>query len=683
MNPEMRQFIHEARFCLASVQRAAEFLPAEDAALDALLTEAAGENNPKLYLHVVVAALLRERRVEAKQLTKGIGLLGLPIWVGHMMLKAQGDVPEPVLATFEESLLMYHTEAGALLAMEDWCREHRQGQLPDKLMLYARKVARAELPSEATIYLTTLALRTKDAALQTILREKKPRIKPEKWQEIEELALKAGEEFLKVCRGPTERLIGERATNQLASGVTMRRAVAKVGRNDPCPCGSGRKYKHCCLEKDDERLHHSSDVAGVTAEELLADPNAHLTEERLYRMHPFEMAKLDPLKVPAELWKTYFMKLGALNGFDQAMEAMQSIGWSEAMEEHWDNVILFATHAGRKDVIERMMEMRKKMTGEEDVAVHLGTMLALEEANPTRVLQVMDETAREVLQDENPEHLKHMADGLLWSRNRALGILVARGVIPLLPSEEAVKLLDRILEARDVLNLPPDDPISGIVDERYAEHEEDNAKLREARQSLDTKAEEARELKEKLDGLQAEIVRRERKQAADAEENAPMKELRRKLEEMKSALNERQRERNQLRRDLQKARDTLESLRQTPATSPEEEAEAERHEESLLLPQDAPEVHPVRLADYPKGFLQTLSAFPRHVARAAVVMIGRLAAGEPAAFVGALRLKATPKVMRQRIGINYRLLFRLWPERLEVVDLINRKDLDRRLKTLV
>lgn len=23
---------------------------------------------------------------------------------------------------------------------------------------------------------------------------------------------------------------------------------AKPGRNDPCPCGSGRKYKHCCLQ---------------------------------------------------------------------------------------------------------------------------------------------------------------------------------------------------------------------------------------------------------------------------------------------------------------------------------------------------------------------------------------------------------------------------------------------------
>jgi len=26
--------------------------------------------------------------------------------------------------------------------------------------------------------------------------------------------------------------------------------VPKTGRNDPCPCGSGKKYKHCCLEKD-------------------------------------------------------------------------------------------------------------------------------------------------------------------------------------------------------------------------------------------------------------------------------------------------------------------------------------------------------------------------------------------------------------------------------------------------
>jgi preprotein translocase subunit SecA len=27
--------------------------------------------------------------------------------------------------------------------------------------------------------------------------------------------------------------------------VTVVRSSPKVGRNDPCPCGSGKKYKHC------------------------------------------------------------------------------------------------------------------------------------------------------------------------------------------------------------------------------------------------------------------------------------------------------------------------------------------------------------------------------------------------------------------------------------------------------
>ena len=32
----------------------------------------------------------------------------------------------------------------------------------------------------------------------------------------------------------------------LPAGKTVRLNVPKVGRNDPCPCGSGKKYKHCC-----------------------------------------------------------------------------------------------------------------------------------------------------------------------------------------------------------------------------------------------------------------------------------------------------------------------------------------------------------------------------------------------------------------------------------------------------
>ena len=30
----------------------------------------------------------------------------------------------------------------------------------------------------------------------------------------------------------------------------VNRASRKIGRNDPCPCGSGKKYKNCCMLKD-------------------------------------------------------------------------------------------------------------------------------------------------------------------------------------------------------------------------------------------------------------------------------------------------------------------------------------------------------------------------------------------------------------------------------------------------
>lgn len=37
-----------------------------------------------------------------------------------------------------------------------------------------------------------------------------------------------------------------RALARASSPMPQRKAAPKVGRNEPCPCGSGRKYKHCC-----------------------------------------------------------------------------------------------------------------------------------------------------------------------------------------------------------------------------------------------------------------------------------------------------------------------------------------------------------------------------------------------------------------------------------------------------
>ena len=40
------------------------------------------------------------------------------------------------------------------------------------------------------------------------------------------------------------------ATQTVVKKQPVRNAAKKVGPNDPCPCGSGKKYKKCCMQKD-------------------------------------------------------------------------------------------------------------------------------------------------------------------------------------------------------------------------------------------------------------------------------------------------------------------------------------------------------------------------------------------------------------------------------------------------
>ncbi len=48
-------------------------------------------------------------------------------------------------------------------------------------------------------------------------------------------------------------------------------ASARPGRNEPCHCGSGRKYKHCCLEKDNAE-------AGAARVKAATESAAHASE---------------------------------------------------------------------------------------------------------------------------------------------------------------------------------------------------------------------------------------------------------------------------------------------------------------------------------------------------------------------------------------------------------------------
>jgi uncharacterized protein YecA (UPF0149 family) len=42
----------------------------------------------------------------------------------------------------------------------------------------------------------------------------------------------------------TKRLLARKPSSLPMPGSTR---PNRIGRNDPCPCGSGKKFKHCCM----------------------------------------------------------------------------------------------------------------------------------------------------------------------------------------------------------------------------------------------------------------------------------------------------------------------------------------------------------------------------------------------------------------------------------------------------
>jgi len=65
-------------------------------------------------------------------------------------------------------------------------------------------------------------------------------------QRLEDVA--AGKAFLLAKAAELASRFGD-PKGLLLPAETVQRSARKVGRNDPCPCGSGQKYKRCCLDK--------------------------------------------------------------------------------------------------------------------------------------------------------------------------------------------------------------------------------------------------------------------------------------------------------------------------------------------------------------------------------------------------------------------------------------------------
>lgn len=69
--------------------------------------------------------------------------------------------------------------------------------------------------------------------------------------------------------------------------------AATPGRNEPCPCGSGKKYKQCCLAKD-EAAAREARARAAEAEAKAVPPDPAAEDEKADKGDKAESARLPP-----------------------------------------------------------------------------------------------------------------------------------------------------------------------------------------------------------------------------------------------------------------------------------------------------------------------------------------------------------------------------------------------------
>jgi tetratricopeptide (TPR) repeat protein len=134
--------------------------------------------------------------------------------------------------------------------------------------------------------------------------------------------------------------------------------MAKTGRNDPCHCGSGKKYKRCCLQKDEVAASalaqaeataaHSRREVLLDALEAQLDPYDGLDEASNAVVDLVHAGKLDEAEAAAKDLLVRFPEVH--DGHDRLGMVAEARGDKKLAAAHYRKVVEFARqHADRYD----------------------------------------------------------------------------------------------------------------------------------------------------------------------------------------------------------------------------------------------------------------------------------------------------------------------------------------------
>ena len=487
----------------------------------------------------------------------------------------------------------------------------------------------------------------------------------------------------------------------IGDGRTVRRPVPKLGRNAPCHCGSGKKYKKCCYEKDRELMRDASPYEGVTMTQVRSTPNLVAGTEIIDEMRAYELKKLDLAVLnPDQLFSAYGRaKIFGLRelALNFLMEFEDRLGGQNFDAVHYDyeDLLYNVIDAGEAKLAEKILSHIPKKTLREPGLLKMNLNILKHRHR----FEGLEEYIRKSLTGDS---VKLWDDPILrmghFFENTfpALSIVFCRASISGNPENvfDNEMLLDVMRNARTEIGLEPwGDPIEEYLEwtlnRQQSDFQEESKnqeiveltrKLDQAQQASSEKERELRQQKlelsriidrskqfEKTEHVAVPALNRTVTEAAEDRET--IIRLRNRIERLKGEIGSQQEMRRRLRQQLRSEHKKSPPDRQD-GTPNEISADTEQPLAHVKLPKK------ILIPEYTPPFCSRCDAIPSPVVAKALRAAAGFAAHDESVWRQTKSIPRLPAVYRIRIGINHRLLI-CWEGgvRLQVLDLIPREDL--------
>ena len=564
-----------------------------------------------------------------------------------------------------------------LLAAEELSKASDDGtapEIPKTMLTRGRWLSRHKLSPEGAVFLGGAAIRIADRDLASV---SSPHIAKAKRSK------RVIDEQLEIARSKPLDVLSDVDGTRVSTGFTVKHDGPKVERNDPCPCGSGKKYKKC---------HGLEGSAPVSVEPPKLDA-AMLGPDQTALLRPSEIAALETARLNPKAFIEAYRRVVDFRQWDLALRMIEEARSKKDLGFSIDDLALDALHAAY-DADERAPAERLfELLGEKQHEREAFTMEFLR--RPADLLAKIEQEAEAALRaDADGARAMILGSSLLrWFP--AIGVYFARGALHEKRRRDSRALLEAIEDARDRLLLSPFEAWWDVY-ERAFEPDEDakSAKKEDAkREKLKADLKNARAASRKL-ALEMEKMQ---KRVSELDELAPShpspskkavmeatpispdlaeekKRLKSKIEELQRIIGEGQEERRELRRQIEEREEEDEAPKSTPDL--EEEADEEDDGDEAEMPRG------ILIPRYSERAAKNVTDLAVDAADGVLTVVASLAAGKPNAWSYVKNLTKARGILSARAGIHHRVLFAVKEKSLEVLEVIHRKDLEQAVTRL-